>query len=76
MEHLGEEWQYLLQAYLSGVFGVDKEFHHLVHECFTNMLSQGAGFDVYHIKKGSGYISSQCYFVISQKILTLRLIAL
>ena len=40
MEHLGEEWQYLLQAYLSGVFGVDKEFNHLVHECFTNMLEQ------------------------------------
>lgn len=40
MENLGEEWQYLLQAYLSGVFGVDKEFDHLVHECFTNMLEQ------------------------------------
>ncbi len=40
MENLGEEWQYLLQAYLSGVFGVDKEFNHLVHECFTNMLEQ------------------------------------
>lgn len=40
MEHLGEEWQYLLQAYLSGVFGVDKDFNHLVHECFTNMLEQ------------------------------------
>lgn len=40
MENLGEEWQYLLQAYLSGVFGVDKEFNHLVHECFTNMLVQ------------------------------------
>lgn len=40
MENLGEEWQYLLQAYLSGVFGVDKEFNHLVHECFANMLEQ------------------------------------
>lgn len=40
MENLGEEWQYLLQAYLSGVFGVDKEFNYLVHECFANMLEQ------------------------------------
>lgn len=40
MENLGDEWQYLLQAYLSGVFGVDKEFNHLVNECFTNMLEQ------------------------------------
>ena len=40
MENLGEEWQYLLQAYLSGVFGVDKEFNHLVQKCFTNMLEQ------------------------------------
>lgn len=40
MENLGEEWQYLLQAYLSGVFGVDKEFSHLVQQCFTNMLEQ------------------------------------
>ncbi len=39
-------------------------------------INEGAGFDVYDIIKGSGYISSQCYFVISQKILTLRLIAL
>lgn len=40
MENLGEEWQYLLQAYLSGVFGVDKEFNRLVQECFHNMLEQ------------------------------------
>lgn len=40
MENLGEEWQYVLQAYLSGVFGVDKEFNRIVHECFTNMLGQ------------------------------------
>ena len=40
MENLGDEWQYLLQAYLSGVFGVDKEFHHLIHQCFTDLLTQ------------------------------------
>lgn len=40
MENLGNEWQYLLQAYLSGVFGLDKEFNHLIQECFANMLKQ------------------------------------
>lgn len=40
MESLGNEWRYLLQAYLSGVFGVDKEFNALVRDCFTNMLQQ------------------------------------
>lgn len=39
-ENLEDEWQYLLQAYLSGVFGVDKEFNRLVHDSFTNMLQQ------------------------------------
>lgn len=40
MENFGKEWQYLLQAYLSGVFGVDREFNALVRDCFTNMLQQ------------------------------------
>jgi len=40
MEDLGKEWQYLLQAYLAGVFGVDKEFQSLVFRCFTDMLKQ------------------------------------
>ena len=40
MEDLGKEWQYLLQAYLAGVFGVDKEFQKLVFDCFSNMLKQ------------------------------------
>lgn len=40
MENLGNEWQYLLQAYLSGVFGVDQEFNNLVHQYLTNLLEQ------------------------------------
>lgn len=39
-EKLGREWQYLLQAYLSGTFGVDKEFNRLVNQYFTHMLEQ------------------------------------
>lgn len=38
--NLGNEWQYLLQAYLSGVFGVDKQFNRLVRKCFTEMFEQ------------------------------------
>ena len=38
MDNLDEEWKYLLEAYLSGVFGVDKEFQSLVGKCFTDMF--------------------------------------
>lgn len=40
MENLGYEWQYLLQTYLSGVFGVDAQFNQLVHQYLTNLLEQ------------------------------------
>lgn len=40
MENIGKEWQYLLQTYLSGVFGVDKEFNSLVKQYFSNLLEQ------------------------------------
>lgn len=40
MENLGNEWQYLLQTYLSGVFGVDQKFNLLVHQYLTNLLEQ------------------------------------
>lgn len=40
MNNLGEEWQYLLQAYLFGAFGADEEFQTLVAKCFQNMLAQ------------------------------------
>lgn len=39
-ENLGEEWHYLLQAYLSGVFGMDRDFNRMVYDCFANMLRQ------------------------------------
>lgn len=38
--HLGDDWQYLLQAYLSGSFGFDPEFQTLVAGCFQKMLVQ------------------------------------
>ncbi|MDO4623174.1 MAG: hypothetical protein Q4B22_09495 [Eubacteriales bacterium] len=37
---LGEEWQYLLQAYLSGAFGSDAEFQTMVGDYFRKMLVQ------------------------------------
>lgn len=39
-ENLGQEWKYLLQAYLSGVFGIDEKFDRLVHQNLINMLEQ------------------------------------
>ena len=38
MNDLGDEWQYLLQAYLFGAFGSDEEFQNIVAQCFQNML--------------------------------------
>lgn len=40
MNSLGDEWKYLLLAYLSGAFGADAEFQSAVAKCFMNMLSQ------------------------------------
>lgn len=40
MNDLGDEWQYLLQAYLFGAFGSDEEFQNIVAQCFQNMLAQ------------------------------------
>ncbi len=40
MNNLGDEWQYLLQAYLFGAFGADEEFQDIVAKSFKNMLAQ------------------------------------
>jgi hypothetical protein len=40
MGNLGNEWQYLLQAYLVGAFGANKEFQEQIAICFKNMLAQ------------------------------------
>jgi len=40
MNDLGDEWQYLLQAYLFGAFGHDEEFQNVIAQCFQNMLAQ------------------------------------
>ena len=40
MNDLGDEWQYLLQAYLFGAFGSDEEFQNIVGQCFQNALAQ------------------------------------
>ena len=38
--NLGDEWQYLLQAYLAGAFGADEEFQDQIAVCFKSMLAQ------------------------------------
>lgn len=40
VNNLGEEWQYLLQAYLSGAFGGDEEFQEVISKKFQDMLLQ------------------------------------
>ncbi|MBQ4557110.1 MAG: hypothetical protein IJA60_05640 [Clostridia bacterium] len=40
MNNLGDEWQYLLQAYLFGAFGADEEFQETVAKCFQSMMAQ------------------------------------
>ncbi len=38
--NLGDEWQYLLQAFLCGAFGTDKSFQDQISENFQKMLAQ------------------------------------
>lgn len=40
VNNLGEEWQYLLQAYLCGAFGSDEEFQDRISKRFQDMLVQ------------------------------------
>lgn len=40
MNDLGDEWQYLLQAYLFGAFGADEEFQATIAKRFQSMLAQ------------------------------------
>ena len=40
MDHLGREWEQLLETYLSGVFGVDPAFSDMVQKCFADMFAQ------------------------------------
>jgi len=47
---IGEEWQYMLQAYLYGAFGQDPAFQQYVADCLIDMLKAveltSAGFDI------------------------------
>lgn len=40
MSDLGDEWQYLLQAYLFGAFGSDETFQDTIAQCFQKMMAQ------------------------------------
>lgn len=40
IDNIGNEWQYMLQAYLMGVFGVDPVFNALVKNNITSMFQQ------------------------------------
>lgn len=40
MNNLGDEWQYLLQAYLFGAFGADEELQEIIAKRFQSMLAQ------------------------------------
>lgn len=40
MNDLGDEWQYLLEAYLGGALGDDEEFQAQVAKCFKDMLEK------------------------------------
>lgn len=40
MSRLGDEFQYLLQAYLNGLFGSDPDFERIVSENFKRLLAQ------------------------------------
>lgn len=50
---LGDEWQYLLQAYLTGVFGQDSKFEESVQKHFKTLLSKAEATTVDFGKKFS-----------------------
>ena len=54
MTRLGDEYQYLLQAYLNGLFGHDEEFEELVSENFRRLLAQADATSVDFGEKFSG----------------------
>lgn len=51
--NLGDEWQYLLQSYLAGVFGSDEEFEKYVQKNFKTMLAKAEATTVDFGKKFS-----------------------
>jgi len=59
---LGNEWQYLLYAFLSGAFGADPQFQELAEEkiksMFDQAMSQGSGIGQQCKTKAKAYMSS------------------
>ena len=64
-DHLGTEWEQLLEAYLSGVFGVDPTFTEMVQSYFANMFvqleSSHPTFGVEIANKTAAYASNYLY---------------
>ncbi len=51
MSKLGDEFQYLLQAYLNGLFGPSPAFENIVSENFDRLIQQAEATDLYFADK-------------------------
>lgn len=59
MTKLGDEFQYLLQAYLNGLFGADAEFETLVSDNFKRLLEQA---EATSVGFGDKFANSACSY--------------
>ena len=65
VDSIGNEWQYLLQAYLLGVFGADPKFNALVKDgisdLFKQLQSNHPGYGNQVIRKAKSFIETYVY---------------
>jgi len=59
MTRLGDEFQYLLQSYLHGLFGVDPEFEQLVSDNFQRLMEQA---EATSVGFGEKFVNGACQY--------------
>ena len=58
VDDLSDEWQYMLQGYLSGVFGADEKFNALAKEQLTGLLLQMQSNHPNYGREVAGYVTT------------------
>ncbi|MBR4493412.1 MAG: hypothetical protein IKO15_04365 [Clostridiales bacterium] len=65
VDDIGNEWQYMLQAYLMGIFGADPDFNNLVKKNISDLFKQlqtlHPGYGTQVIKKAKSFVETYVY---------------